>query len=168
MTQSQLEPRAQAFVEHYYQQPPQARRERHIEADYFCADEHSANQCALLVAQGIKRATCSLEAWYQPGAERRPEKEDWLIVTDWSGSPVALVEITRVESCAFADVDAEFAAAEGEGDTSLAAWQAAHWAFFSRDCSELGLTPDPQMMLVQEHFQLLAVHPAYSALLNQT
>jgi hypothetical protein len=39
---------------------------------------------------------------------------------------------------AFDDVGAEFAAAEGEGDGSLAFWREAHWSYFGRVCERLG------------------------------
>jgi len=38
----------------------------------------------------------------------------------------------------FSNVDADFAATEGEGDGSLAYWQRTHKAFFGRECRRLG------------------------------
>jgi uncharacterized protein YhfF len=68
-----------------------------------------------------------------------------------------LIRTSDVQVCAFDQVDARFAWDEGEGDRSLEYWRAAHWAFFSRECAELGRAPSPDMPVVLERFELLFV-----------
>lgn len=48
-----------------------------------------------------------------------------------------------------------FAAAEGEGDRSLAYWRAAHWRYFSRTLLTISRAPAEDMPLVCERFRLL-------------
>jgi len=55
-------------------------------------------------------------------------------------------------------VTEEFAATEGEGDGSLAFWRAAHWAAFSRELEGSERSPQPDMPVVCERFEV-----AYSA-----
>ena len=49
----------------------------------------------------------------------------------------------------------EFAAAEGEGDGSLAYWRDAHWAAFSREFAAAGRSPSPDMPVVCERFEVV-------------
>lgn len=53
----------------------------------------------------------------------------------------------------FSQVDADFAATEGEGDGSLTFWREAHRAFFTRECARLGRTFTEQMPVVCERFE---------------
>ena len=47
--------------------------------------------------------------------------------------PVALVEITRVETHRFIDVPWEFAYDEGEGPTSIEGWREGHWSYYEHE-----------------------------------
>ena len=61
----------------------------------------------------------------------------------------------RVDIMPFNEVDADFAAAEGEGDGSLAYWQAAHERYFKRSCDRLGLIWHSGMEVVCERFEVV-------------
>lgn len=152
-----MNPVCSALAESYLLSLPVAARARHVSADYFCADEHNTNLCASLVVAGRKRATCSLAYWYLEKGERMPEQGDLLVVTDWSGLPKALVEIVSVTLCPFDEVDAAFAAEEGEGDGSLAWWREAHKAFFEREMKAEGREFDEHATLVLERFRVVAL-----------
>ncbi|EEJ5958670.1 ASCH domain-containing protein, partial [Salmonella enterica] len=54
----------------------------------------------------------------------------------------------------FNEMSADLAALEGEGDLSLAYWQAAHRAFFEREGNW-----SPEMELVYEEFAVLEIAP---------
>lgn len=152
-----MNPACSALAEHYLLSLPVAARARHVSADYFCADEHNTNLCASLVVAGRKRATCSLAYWYLEKGERMPEQGDLLVVTDWSGQPKALVELVSVTLCPFDEIDAAFAAEEGEGDGSLAWWRKAHKAFFEREMKAEGREFDEHATLVLERFRVVAL-----------
>ncbi|HHQ4477738.1 MULTISPECIES: ASCH domain-containing protein [Aeromonas] len=152
-----MNPACSALAESYLLSLPVAARARHVSADYFCADAHNANLCASLVVAGRKRATCSLAYWYLEKGERMPEQGDLLVVTDWSGLPKALVEIVSVTLCPFDEVDAAFAAEEGEGDGSQAWWREAHKAFFEREMKAEGREFDEHATLVLERFRVVAL-----------
>lgn len=59
----------------------------------------------------------------------------------------------------FKDVTADFAAAEGEGDGSLAFWRAAHAAYFTRECARLGRAFSEDMPVVCERFDVVGIWP---------
>ena len=122
-------------------------------ADYFCADEYNANLCADLILRGEKRASCSLERWYSEQGEKMPKVGHLLVVTNWDGDPICIIEITSVSMCKYNEVTAEFAALEGEGDKTLAWWRKAHWDFFSKECESLNSSPSEDMLLVLEQFK---------------
>lgn len=79
------------------------------------------------------------------------------IVLDGHEKPVAAIETTQVSLRRFRDVDAIFAAAEGEGDKSLAYWRQAHQAFFETSQLAIDKTFSEDMWLVCEYFRVLGV-----------
>ncbi|MBM7035058.1 ASCH domain-containing protein [Vibrio ulleungensis] len=152
-----MDSRSKAYLERYLSSLPLdvAKQYTSFSADYFCADEHNANVCADLVVQGDKQATCSLEYWYSQKGELRPAVGHLQVVTRWDGEPVCIIETMSVSESRFCDVDEAFAAAEGEGDKSLAWWREAHWRFFSDECRELDIKPAETMLLLLERFKVV-------------
>lgn len=147
----------QAFFDAYLETlSPQQRGEmasRHLAADYFCADEANANLCANLVLKGEKRATCGLAHWVDSGTERMPQVGDLLIVQNWNREPVALVALEAVERLPFHAIDADFAAAEGEGDKSYDWWREVHWDFFAKEFEEIGGAMSDDVEIITERFR---------------
>lgn len=76
------------------------------------------------------------------------------MVEDGDSRPRAVLETTDIFTGRFDGVDADFAAAEGEGDMSLDYWRNAHRANFQKNGGF-----DPQMMLWCERFKLIEVLP---------
>lgn len=101
---------------------------------------------AALVIAGRKRAT----VW--DGREENPTVAGMLWAVTVAGRAVAVIETVTVGRRRFCDIDADFAATEGEGDGSLAFWRAAHEDYFRRAG---GFSPD--MWLWCEEFRLVAV-----------
>jgi len=89
-----------------------------------------ADALLALVLDGTKTATASAAEEYAAEGEPLPAVGDLGIVLDGSGCPRALLVTTEVRVVSFAEVDAEHARLEGEGDLSLAHWHRAHEAFF--------------------------------------
>jgi len=106
--------------------------------------------CALILA-GQKRATASLAQWYGEGGEKMPEPGDYAIILDGAGIPRGVIQTTEVEILPFNQVQAAFAAEEGEGDGSLAHWQSEHRRFFT---AETGIFAE-DAQIVCERFTLL-------------
>lgn len=99
----------------------------------FGATPEEADELLGLVLAGTKTATASALRDYegQEGHEEPlPAEGDLSIITNGRGEPRALIQTTRVRTAPFQDVDAEHAAAEGEGDLSLEHWRTVHHAFF--------------------------------------
>jgi uncharacterized protein YhfF len=152
-----MESRSQFYLNEYLDSLPAevALKYNSFSADYFCADEYNANLCAELILRGEKRASCSMEYWYSHEGETMPQVGHLQVVTDWSGKPICIIEITSVDTCKYSEVTAEFAAEEGEGDKSLKWWREAHWKFFSLECEALDINPTEDMMLVLERFKVV-------------
>jgi uncharacterized protein YhfF len=111
-----------------------------------------ADDLGELVRSGRKTATCSLLWQYEADGDPLPSVGEHSIILDGQGEPLCIIETVEVIVQPFNGMDASFAAAEGEGDGSLAYWRAVHWSFFGRQCDRLGLTPRPDMPLVCERF----------------
>lgn len=110
-----------------------------------------ADELLGLVLAGRKRATAT--AWSEFGEERPPQVGDLSIVLDGAGTPSALIRTTRTETVPFDEVTDEFAAAEGEGDATLASWRADHERYWRRVLGDDGFAPT--MPVFCEWFELV-------------
>ena len=117
-----------------------------------------ADELLDLVLAGRKTATTSSVAELAEAAEPVPAVGDLSILLDGSGSPRALIRTTDVRQVRFDEVDAEYAALEGEGDLSLESWRADHERYWRRvlgpQVEDSGIGA---LELVLERFELL--HP---------
>ena len=128
---------------------------RFYEAFHFGDGEQLADELAALVLSGVKRATAAALWVYESAGQRLPRPGDLSIVTDGSGEPLCVIETQSVETVAFQDVGAAFAAAEGEGDASLACWREGHRRYFSRECAAAGRLFSEDMPVVCERFKMV-------------
>lgn len=122
---------------------------------YFGDNEQLANDLAALVLKGTKRATANLVWSFEAANQRIRVPGDHRIVTDWNHNPVCVIETTQVETTAFEDVTAEFAAIEGEGDGSLEYWRWGHTNYFNRECGRLNRPFSGSMLIVCEKFEVV-------------
>lgn len=125
----------------------------------FGDDPALADALLALVLDGTKTATSTALAEFEAGDEPLPARGDLSIVTDGAGRPGALIRTTRVETVPFDQVDAAFAAAEGEDDRSLDSWRVEHERYWRRVLEPLGAQFSPTMPVVTERFELLYPRP---------
>ncbi|KWR69997.1 MULTISPECIES: ASCH domain-containing protein [Glutamicibacter] len=132
----------------------------HHVAESFGDNPALADELLHEMLHGTKRATSSLASDYAYYNERVPQPEDHCIVCDGDGQPRAILRVLSVERASFFEVDAQFAAAEGEGDLSLEYWRAEHEKFWRRTQKSIGVdwkpedTLQPGGELVLERFEL--------------
>jgi uncharacterized protein YhfF len=123
----------------------------------FGDDAATADALLALVLDGTKTATSGALTEYEQADEPLPVKGDLSIVLDSAGHPRVLIRTTAVATVPLDEVTAEHAAAEGEGDRTLASWRAEREAFWGR---VLGVgTIDPRMPVVTETFEVLYPRP---------
>jgi len=114
----------------------------------FGHDNKTANELAILVAFGVKKATC----WRYIEGESLPELGELSVIQNAKQEDVCIVETTAVEIKSYNQVDEEFAELEGEGDKSLEYWRQAHKDFFTKE----GFFEE-EMQLVCEQFKLISL-----------
>jgi uncharacterized protein YhfF len=107
-----------------------------------------ADELLALILEGRKTATC----WSQAEGIKGTQVGKYWVVEDGAGRPRALLQTTDLTERRFNEVEADFAWLEGEDDRSLAAWRAAHQAYFTRNG---GFAID--MPLYCETFRLVSV-----------
>jgi uncharacterized protein YhfF len=122
---------------------------------HFCNDQPGADELARLVLAGKKTATAGLLWSYESEGSAVPQPGDLSIITLWNEEPVCIIETTSTHVIPFNEVPASFAYDEGEGDRSLAYWKKVHQIFFSEECISIGKTPEPDMPVVCENFQVV-------------
>ena len=122
---------------------------------HFGDSEKLARDLAALVLDGPKRATAGLLWDAEADPNMMPVLGGYSLVTDHASTPLLIIRTTQVDIRPYNEVDADFAAAEGEGDGSLDYWRAAHWDYFSRRCAALGRKPSMDMPVILERFALV-------------
>ena len=128
-----------------------------VALDSFGDTPELSRELVALIRAGRKRAGASLRWAYDHEDEPLPEVGDVGVVVDHEGQPVAVTRVVSVQVVAFDEVDAAYAALEGEGDGSLAYWRAVHWDVFGRECARIGRVPAEDMPVVCCAFELVAV-----------
>ncbi|MFA0441850.1 RNA-binding protein [Vibrio sp. 10N.286.49.C2] len=150
-----MTPQQSAFLNEYLTTLSQHERSRipDVVAEYFCADEYNANECARLINAGIKTASCSLKIGYDIDHEPLPQIGRVAVVLNWAQMPICIIKLTDVLICPFDSVTEEFAYQEGEGDRTYDSWRRTHIDFFQRHSSELGHHFTTRDELVLELFE---------------
>lgn len=119
-----------------------------------------ADELAELVLHGPKRATAALHLDYQRDGEPLPRPGDHSVILDGRGQPVCIIQTTEVQVKPMNRVDAAFAWDEGEGDRSLTWWRQAHRQYFSRQCQQIGVPFNADLLVVFERFELIWPPPS--------
>ncbi len=159
MSAAEVPERALAFWQRFEKLRGVDLADRFYGACYFDDNQPSADALAALVLAGKKRATAGLMWEYDSGGPGLPQPGDLSIVTNWAGEPQCVIETQSVVITPFSEVDADFAATEGEGDGSLAYWRDVHWAYFTRACARIGHTPRHDMPVACERFEVIYTEP---------
>ncbi len=107
------------------------------------------DQLALLVKDGVKTATAGHPGEFAASGESIPKVGDYWVVLDSEDNAHAVIRTVEVRYTRFADVDAQFAWDEGEGDRTLAWWRDAHIKYFER----AGFPIDDDQVLILERFE---------------
>ena len=128
-----------------------------ISIDQFGDSPELSAELLALIASGKKRGGASLHAAYAIEKLPVPRAGEIRIVLDFNEQPVFVTRNTAVDIVPFHAVGADFAACEGERDSSLAYWRQAHLNYFTRTSPELGLIFSEDMLIVCERFEVLHI-----------
>jgi len=114
-----------------------------------------ADQLCELIVSGEKTAGSSLVKDFEMAGDPLPKAGDFHVVINSEKEPVCIIKITETEKHMFYDVPESVAAAEGEGDKSLAHWQNVHEDFFSFFLEELEIDSLEDAEVITEHFEVV-------------
>ncbi len=114
-----------------------------------------ASELAALVIAGRKTATASLAKTFELEPENAPIEGGYSVVTTFADEPLCVIQTTEIRHLAFGEVDADFAADEGEGDLSLKYWRKVHRDYFEKEAERLGFDFDENLIVCCERFELL-------------
>lgn len=152
-----MDERVAAFWDRYLASLPAQHPHRRVRPDAFGFGDTDAliDELAALVLNGKKRATTSLAVEFTSTGDPLPKVGDVNVVLRAERVPVAIIETVDVQHVVFRDVDAAFAAYEGEGDGSLQSWRADHREYFHRVCQRLGGTFDDDTTVICQKFKVV-------------
>lgn len=112
------------------------------------------------ILTGSKTATTSLVRSYEREETVLPVVGQRWVVVDSHERPVAVMETTRVRIVALGEVDDVHVHCEGEGDTTLESWRAAHERFWCSDGMRAslgdGFVIDDSTLVVLERFTMVS------------
>jgi uncharacterized protein YhfF len=131
--------------------------DRAIDVWSFGNEPEMASRLAHLVACGEKRVTVGWIAASERSGTPLAYEGGVSVVTDGFGYPRLVLRSAAVREQQFAEIDAETAAAEGEGDLSYEDWREAHEAYFESEGRGLGLSFDERALISVERFEILHV-----------
>lgn len=122
---------------------------------YFGDSAEMARELANLVLARRKIGTASLKAMNDLQPEMKPTVGVFSVVTDFEGLPICVVQTINVAEVPFREVREDFAAAEGEGDLSLAYWRRVHTEYFAKEAASNNLKFDEDSIICCERFKLV-------------
>ena len=143
------------FWAKFCQENPNVPIETPYQVWFFGNSSEMAQELTKLVISGKKIATASLLAVNQLKPEIAPIDDGYSVVTDFEGNPKCIIQTTEIRYLSFAEVDAEFAFDEGEGDKSLRFWCRVHHDFFTKDAAENSVEFNEKSIVACERFKLL-------------
>lgn len=114
-----------------------------------------ADELLGLVLAGGKRATAELVSEFTSRGDPLPRIGSHWIACDSTGRPRVVLRSTSLRIGPFASCDADFAAAEGEGDLSLESWRAGHRGYWTRTCEARDATWSEDDEIVFERFTVV-------------
>lgn len=124
------------------------------EAWPFGATAAHADELLALVRAGTKTGTATAVWDLEATEEAVPRVGDYSVILDGAGAPRAVIQTTALATVPFAEVSAEHAHAEGEGDRTLADWRDTHEAYWRAfGVSGRGFAED--MPILCERFRLV-------------
>ena len=118
----------------------QAAPEHTVEA--FGDSAELADRLLAYVLEGPKRATSSLLEEFALEGEPLPRIGSHWSACDGRGIPRVVLRTVQLGIGTFHDVDADYAAAEGEDDRTLESWRSGHLAYWRRGCAARGMEFD--------------------------
>lgn len=121
---------------------------------YFGNSREMALELVELVIAGKKIATASLDKTNELIPENAPIDDGYSVVTDFDGEPMCVIRTDEIRHIPFREVDAKFAADEGEGDLSLEYWRRVHRDYFEKESAQLGFEFDEDSVVCCERFRL--------------
>ncbi|MGN0740997.1 MAG: ASCH domain-containing protein [Treponema sp.] len=122
----------------------------------FQLGEGTENICELtaLVLAGKKTAACSSLYSFDIDMMRRPEKNDYYIITDAGDNPVCVIRNTNVTVLSLNNVTWEMAVKEGDCN-SIEEWRENHIEFFREEADIMGYDFSEDMPVVFEEFEVI-------------
>ncbi len=122
----------------------------HLPKFAFSDQKAVADELCELVLAGKKTATCAPLYQYELEELPVPQEGERSVILDGSSKARCVIECIGADVIPFNEVEADFAAAQGEGDGSLKTWKKRQKALFE----SLGYFDD-EMLVVCERFKVI-------------
>jgi uncharacterized protein YhfF len=122
---------------------------------HFGDDADMAARLLALIKAGEKSITFTTPRLYQGDRNKTPIVDDLTVVTDFAGTPGAVVRTSWVKTVPFNEITERESQYEGAPVRPLEAWRKVHWDFFTRALAPFGEAPSETMPVTVEKFELV-------------
>jgi uncharacterized protein YhfF len=122
---------------------------------HFGRDAAMADLLVSLILSGEKTGLFSA-AWLTEGDRNAtPLAGDYVVLTNFTGTPVAVWRTTSVKTLPFSEVTEEDTQLESPGARPLDVWRQIHWNGWSRALEAKGKEASEEMPITVERFELI-------------
>jgi uncharacterized protein YhfF len=153
-----LNEKSVAFWQAYLATTPdgEERARRFYEVYQIGDTAEDADYGAQLILAGAKTTTSGLLWEYEQSGDAQPFVGALSLVENGQNEPVCVVEtvwVAEIPLSAITDID--FIVGYGEWGETVESWQQRAWAYYAPHCRGLGLTPQRDMPMLCERFQVV-------------
>lgn len=108
-----------------------------------------------LIRAGEKTATFTLLWELEARGDPLPKRGDCCVVTDYDGLPGCAIRMINVSSLPYREVRIEHTRYEGPAARDVEDWRRLHWRHWTESLQRIGRTPNEDMIVVFQHFEVL-------------
>ena len=155
-TENGIDKSVYAMWNSFTESNPKFKKDELPDTDFFDNSEEEPSKYAELIVDGKKRTSSGLYFWYKEANVDLPKVGTKLIVTDYNGKALAIIETKKSDTIPFNQISKEYAELDmGTNIEPLEKWKKAHWDIFANSLEENGQKATDEMLVVCEWFETI-------------
>ena len=155
-TENGIDKSVYAMWNSFTESNPKFKKDELPDTDFFDNSEEEPSKYAELIVDGKKRTSSGLYLWYKEANVDLPKVGTKLIVTDYNGKALAIIETKKSDTIPFNQISKEYAELDmGTNIEPLQKWKKAHWDIFANSLQENGQKATDEMLVVCEWFETI-------------
>lgn len=155
MSQTAITPEAEAFWQQCLAVIDHPPADDFYRVRYYGTSQTIATMLGKLIVDGVKTGTFLVPRAHEGDAHMKPVVGGYIVLTDFDGKPLALLETLSVRTVKFDDIIEPDVQCEGPNLRNLAAWRNVHFEYFAAQLKPLGFTMSGEEKVTIETFRVV-------------